>query len=81
MAIVTVRIDEETKRKMKRLRHINWSGVLREAVNRKIEQEEGRNLASAVLLNDGLRRKAPKGWNSVEVIRYWREHRFGRGSH
>ena len=79
MAIVTVRVDEETKKRMERLRHINWSEVLREAITQRINREQGRHLAKAVLLNDQLRRKAPKGWDSVEVIRYWRDHRYGRG--
>ncbi len=81
MAIVTLRVDEEMKRKMERQRHINWSEVLREAINRKLGQEGGRNLAKALLINDDLRRKAPRGWDSVKVIRYWREHRYGRSSH
>ncbi len=78
MSIITVRVDEETKKKMSRLRNVNWSSVLREAIDRKLAQESNRDLAKAVLTNDKLRRKAPSGWNSVEVIRFWREHRYGR---
>ncbi len=61
------------------LRNINWSEVVREAILRRLELEEKRNLAKAVLLNEELRREAPKDWNSVEVIRFWREHRYGAG--
>lgn len=78
MAIVTVRVDEETRRRMKRTRGTNWSATLREAIAAKLKEEEGKNLARAVVLNEALRRKAKKGWNSVEVIRYWREKRYGR---
>ncbi|MGI0080612.1 MAG: hypothetical protein ACRECH_13430 [Nitrososphaerales archaeon] len=78
MSIVTVRVDEETRKKMSRMRHVNWSSVLREAIDKKLVQESGRDLANAVLTNDKLRKKAPSGWNSVEVIRFWREHRYGR---
>ncbi len=81
MAIVTVRVDEETKRRMAELGQINWSQVLRESIRRKLTEEEGRNLARAVLLTSQLQRLAPKGWDSTKTIRYWREHRYGRSSH
>jgi Arc/MetJ-type ribon-helix-helix transcriptional regulator len=80
MSIVTVRVDERTKKKMSELRHVNWSSVLREAIEKKLEQEGDRDLAKALLANDKLRRKAPPGWDSIKVIRYWREHRYGRSS-
>ena len=63
---------------MKRIRGTNWSAILREAIAAKLKEEEGKNLARAVVLNEALRRKAKEGWNSVEVIRYWREKRYGR---
>jgi len=78
MAIVTVRVDEETRRRMKRKRGTNWNATLGEAIAAKLKEEEGKNLARAVVLNEALRRKAKKGWNSVEVIRYWRERRYGK---
>ncbi len=81
MAIVTVRVDEETKRRMAELSQINWSQVLRESIRRKLTEEEGRNLARAVLITSQLQRPAPKGWDSTQTIRYWREHRYGRSSH
>ena len=63
---------------MKRIRGTNWSAILREAIAAKLKEEEGKNLARAVVLNEALRRKSKKGWNSVEVIRYWREKRYGK---
>jgi hypothetical protein len=78
MSIITVRVDEETKKKMSRMRQVNWSSVLREAINRKIREESNRDLARAVLVTDKVRKKAPPNWSSTEVIRYWREHRYGR---
>ena len=73
-----MRVDEETKKKMNRMTHVNWSSVLRDAIDRKLAQESNRNLAKAVLINDKVMKKARPGWDSVEVIRYWREHRYGR---
>jgi len=58
---------------MKRIRGTNWSAILREAIAAKLKEEEGKNLARGVVLNEALLRKAKIGWNSVEVIRYWRE--------
>lgn len=79
MAIVTVRVDEETRRRMKRKRGTNWNATLGEAIAAKLKvEEEGMNLARGVVLNEALLRKAKKGWNSVEVIRYWRERRYGK---
>ena len=46
--------------------------------SREIEGAGGENLARAVVLNEALRRKAKKGWNSVEVIGYWKERRYGK---
>jgi len=77
MGIVTVRVDEETKKKMDELGHINWSGVLREAIQRKLEQEKDRDMAKAVILNERVKRKAPAGWDSTKAIRFWRERRYG----
>jgi len=80
MAIISVRVSEDIKKRMDKLRHINWSEVIRRAIIKVLEEEEGRNLARAVLLNEKIRKKAPEGWDSVEVIRFWRERRYGKSS-
>jgi len=77
MGIVTVRVDEKTKKKMDQLAHVNWSGVLREAIQQKLEQEKGRDMARAVILNERVKREAPEGWDSAKAIRFWRERRYG----
>jgi Arc/MetJ-type ribon-helix-helix transcriptional regulator len=69
---LTVKVDEELRERMKRLKHVNWSGVIRESIRKKIEEENGRNIAEAVLLNERLRKAAPDGWDSAEVVREWR---------
>ena len=80
MPVVSVRVSEEIKRRMDRLKHINWSEVIRRAIIKVLEEEEGRNLAKALLINERIRKKAPKGWDSTELIRFWRDHRYGKGS-
>lgn len=79
MPIITVRIDEDMKRKMEELRHINWSEVIRSAIARRIEEEmrrriDRRRLLWASATTESLRRRAI-GWSSVEEIRRWRESR------
>lgn len=75
MATITVRVDEELRRRMRALSHVNWSEVIREAIRRKLREEEGRSLAEAVLLNEKLRRRPPEGWDSARAIREWRSRR------
>ncbi|MCX8183755.1 MAG: type II toxin-antitoxin system ParD family antitoxin [Crenarchaeota archaeon] len=77
MAIISVRVSDEVKKRMEKLSHVNWSEVLRKAILRVLEEEEGRNLALALLLNEKVRKKAPEGWDSTEFIRRWREYRYG----
>ena len=75
MPVITVRVDEETKRQMERLAHINWSGVVREAIHRVLEGEGLRNLAKAVLLNERSLIRPKAGWRGVDEIRRWRGRR------
>ena len=76
---MSVRVDGETRKKMRLLSHINWSGVVRRAIAKKIREEEieNRKLSSESLryaseLTDDLRRRSP-GWRSEEEIRRWRD--------
>ncbi len=75
MSTITVRIDPEIKKRMKKYSYINWSEVVRRAIIEKLREEEKRNLAEALLINEKLRKKAPEGWDSAEVIRLWRRKR------
>mgnify|MGYP001100239092 CR=1 FL=1 len=82
MTIVTVRLDERLKAKMRKLRHVNWSEVIRSAVAQRIELEE--SLATSRTINmdilrkamadqDRLREKTSGTWSGAEEIRKWRE--------
>jgi len=75
LSTITIRIDPETKKRMRKYSHINWSEVARKAILEKLRELERRNVAEALLLNERLRRKAPEGWDSAEVIRSWRRRR------
>ncbi|MEM2936889.1 MAG: hypothetical protein QW231_06920 [Candidatus Bathyarchaeia archaeon] len=74
MYTVTVKIDEDLKRKMGVVK-INWSKYIREAIRRRIELEERREAAKRLL--EGLRagkHVAPKGFIN-ETLRKMREAR------
>ncbi len=76
MAVITVRIDDETKKLMNEIR-INWSEFIREAIRKKIEEEKNRNLAKAILINERLRKKSKGEAKAEEIIRQFREDRYG----
>ena len=75
MTNISVRIDPELKEKMDSLKHLNWSEVIRKAIKSKIQNETESNKAKAVLLNEKIRKIAPKNFNSVDIIRKFREER------
>ena len=83
MAIITIRIDEKLKKKMEKLKHINWSEVVRQAISNMIEKESvnsGRKInfervMSAAKEQDRIRAKTSGSWSGVEEIRKWREPR------
>ncbi|MEM3384530.1 MAG: hypothetical protein QXE78_03225 [Nitrososphaeria archaeon] len=73
MALITVRVDEELKKRMSRFKNINWSEIVRKAILDVLKREEERNLAIALLLNEKNVITPDEGFSSVEVIRKWRE--------
>jgi len=79
--VVSFRISKELKRKMDMLSYINWSEVVRKAIEEVINRELSKlkskdieKLKMAALRSEELSRKV-EGWNSVEEIRRWREKR------
>ena len=83
MAIISVRIDEETKAKMDLYKDINWSEVLRDAIRRRVEVEEALrrkdfDVARALKASEHiekLRAKTTGEWSGVKEIRKWRDTR------
>ena len=75
MKNISVRIDPELKEKMDALKHLNWSEIIRKAIKLEIQNETETNKAKAVLLNEKIRKKAPENFNSVDIIRKFREER------
>lgn len=75
MKNISVRIDPELKEKMDSLKHLNWSEIIRKAIKAEIQNQTKFNKAKAVLLNEKIRKIAPKNFNSVDIIRKFREER------
>jgi hypothetical protein len=74
LGTVTVKVDEDLRRKMSEVR-INWSEYIREAIRRRVELEKKRRAAEKLL--EGLRLKrhvVPSGFIN-ETIREMREAR------
>jgi len=71
---VTIKVDEELKRRMKEVKE-NWSAYLRDAIRRRVEREE-RARATGKLLDDlrAGRRSVPAGFIN-KAIREDRESR------
>ncbi|MFX1313860.1 MAG: hypothetical protein ACFFHD_14820 [Promethearchaeota archaeon] len=75
MTNISVRIDPKLKEKMDSLKHFNWSEIIRKAIKSKIQNETEINKAKAVLLNEKIRKIAPKNFNSLDIIRKFRDKR------
>ena len=75
MTTISVRIDPELKKQMDKLKHLNWSEIIRNAINKEIQNETETNLAKAVLLNEKIRKKADENFNSTDIIRRFRGER------
>ena len=76
MPTVSLRVDEEIKAEMDQL-NVNWSALLRERIEEVLDAEQDRDLASAVVRTEQVRRSA-EGWDSTEEIRRWRDERGRR---
>jgi len=81
LEFVTIRLDEQLKRRMERLSHVNWNEVIRAAISTKIREEEQRerrvdpeSLLRAKSATDRIRRATPR-WSSTEEIRKQRDQR------
>jgi hypothetical protein len=78
--VVSARIGEGTRLRMRRHPRVNWSQVIREAIEDKLDEEDARRrpdraqLLGAKMLVDSVRAPSP-GWDSTEEIRKWRERR------
>ncbi|MCE7735557.1 MAG: hypothetical protein GPJ54_11810, partial [Candidatus Heimdallarchaeota archaeon] len=69
MPTVSVRISEDMKNEMEKHPTVNWSEVLRQAIKNQLKNQHRSSQIKAVLINERIRKVAPKGWDSTEIIR------------
>ena len=67
----TITLPSSLKEKMAHTDE-NWSEVIREVLTRRFEEEGEADMAEAVILNERVRRPAPRDWSSLQVIKQWR---------
>jgi hypothetical protein len=79
MEVVSVKVDKETREKMCRLSHVNWSETIRRAIEVTIYTEEmkdrnvdPKDIREGMIIATSVRRPS-KGWNSTKEIRKWRD--------
>lgn len=70
----TITLPSSLKERMARADE-NWSEVIREVLTQRLEEEGETDMAEAVILNERIRRPAPKDWSSLQVIKQWRRRR------
>ena len=75
MSSISVRIDSKLKKLMESNKHINWSEIVRQAIAKTLQDEQKRNVARAVLINEKVRKKASDDYDSTEIIRKFRDER------
>jgi len=79
MAVVSVRINDKLKKRMEKFPYINWSEIIRQELVKIVERLESRNIAEALLINEKVKKRS--NINSTEIIRAWRDSRYGENSH
>jgi hypothetical protein len=67
----TITLPSALKEKMTKYDE-NWSQVIREMIRQRIEEEGESDMAEAIILNERVKRPAPKDWSSLQVIKQWR---------
>jgi hypothetical protein len=83
MSLITFKIKEELKKKMRKYKHINWSEIARKAIEERIRLEELSEsrkvdtdlMKNAIAVQDRIRSKSSRKWSATEEIRKWRESR------
>ena len=67
----TITLPASLKAKMDQI-EANWSEEIREMISQRIEEEGETDMAEAVILNERVKRQAPKEWNALGEIKKWR---------
>jgi hypothetical protein len=81
LALITVRVDEELKKRMSSHPDLNWSEIVRSAIEERLKTEEATRkrkpdqdrIREAISISDRIREKTSGEWSVTEEIRRWRE--------
>lgn len=78
-SIISVRINKEILERMRMCNEINWSSLIRNSINKRLENMEEINQKkareSAKKMDEIRKSHIDKGKTGVEIIREWRERR------
>ncbi|MEM2384934.1 MAG: hypothetical protein QXX99_02050 [Candidatus Bathyarchaeia archaeon] len=69
---ITVRIRRDLKERMDKLTHVNWSEIIRRAIEEKVRKEE---IKRALEVMEEISSKAKSEKPTAEVIREFRDRR------
>ena len=81
MALITVKVDEDLKKRMASHADLNWSEIVRAAIEERLRAEETTRrgkldrarMRDAIVLSYQVRDKTSGNWSVTEEIRRWRE--------
>jgi hypothetical protein len=86
LGILTVRVPDALKRRLRMFPEVNWSQIVRSALEERVTIEmsthkakDKKRILGALRIQDEAARKTAKWasqWSSIEVIRWWRQHRY-----
>lgn len=81
MATVSVRVPDDVKERMERHDDVNWSAVIRAHIEDELEARESRSIGHAVATSERLSGAIDPDdvaeQNTADVIREWRNRRYG----
>ena len=82
MEVVSVKVDKRIKERMQRHNNVNWSETMRDAIRKRLDEEELKErhldlkeLQEASRIADSIRKPSTPGWDSTMEIRKWRDTR------
>ncbi len=83
LTLVTLKVNDQLKRRMRKFRCINWSEIARRAIEGRLEMEErlkneeidARTLDRAIAVQDAIRARSSGKWSLSKEINHWRRQR------
>ncbi len=81
LALITVKVNEDLKKRMASHAELNWSEIVRAAIEERLRAEETTRrgnldrarMRDAINISDQIREKTSGNWSITEEIRRWRE--------